>query len=148
MKNGNFPDPTMDPPFGRVLSLTGRRFLYLINEKLDHLDIERNFYALILIEQFGEKITQQELAGLLESDKVSVVRIIDYLSENGYVERGVNSLDKRKYRLLLTEKAKKELPEIRKAIEEVTQLAFQGLSSAQIADFKSVLTIIRNNLNK
>ena len=50
--------------------------LHALNEKLIELDIKRNYYALILIEEGQGKLTQQELAVLLESDKVSVVRIV------------------------------------------------------------------------
>lgn len=137
----------IEQPLGRVLSYTGRNFLYLINKKLSHLDIERNFYSLLLIEQANDEITQQDLADMLNSDKVSVVRIVDYLSGLGYVIRVKKKTDKRKYSLQITDKAKKDLPVIKKALKEVTTISYKGLSSSQIADFSKTLEIIKNNIN-
>ncbi len=138
----------IEQPLGRIFSHTGRSFLCLINKELAHLEIERNFYALLLIEQEEGEITQQDLACLLDSDKVSIVRIIDYLSLKGYVKRVKNISDKRKYSLLLTESAKKDLPKIKKALSKVTNKAFKGLNSSQISEFLKTLNFIKNNLDK
>jgi MarR family transcriptional regulator for hemolysin len=134
-------------PLGRVLAGIGRSFLNAVNTKLNHLDIERNYYALILIGEGKGMITQQDLADLLNSDKVSIVRIIDYLSGRGYVKRSKDPVDKRKYRLTLTDKAEMELPLIRNTIDEVVQKALKGLSDDKIETFYETLNIIKNNMN-
>ena len=82
-----------------------------------------------------------------DSDKVSVVRIIDYLSNTGYVKRVKDPSDRRKYILVLTIKAEKELLLIRKAIAEVTQNALKGLSMEKIEELYDTLNNIKNNLN-
>jgi DNA-binding MarR family transcriptional regulator len=136
------------PPLGKVFSLTGKCFLQLLNEKLSYLDIERDYYALILIEMGEGKLTQNELAYKLETDKVSVVRIVDYLTANGYVTREESVEDKRKYLLTLTDKAIQALPGIRQSMQESTQAAFRGLTEDQQKEFMSMLRQIRNNLCK
>lgn len=135
-------------PFGRFLSGIGRSMLSILAERLNELDIERNFYALILIEEGNGKLTQQELADLLETDKVSVVRIIDYLSDKGYVIRQRTLADKRKHGLALTEKAQNELPRIKQVISEVIQMAFKGVSSKKKDELYQTLQIIKNNLKQ
>lgn len=135
-------------PLGRILSLTGKSFLCLINEKLSYLDIERNYYALMLIELGDGYLTQKKLASQLQTDKVSVVRVVDYLSEKGYVERVESSIDRRKYCLTLTDKAKAVLPGIKKSMQEVTLTAYEGLTEKQQAEFISTLGQIKNNLSK
>ena len=52
---------------------------------------------------------------MLNSDKVSVVRMIDYLSNKGYVKRVKDLSDKRKYGLILTLKAENEMPQNKKS---------------------------------
>lgn len=136
-----------EQPLGRVLSGTGKDYLHLLNIKLNKLDIERNYYALVLIESAQGKITQQELANLLGTDKVSIVRIIDYLSVNGYVKRIRNEVDRRKYSLTLTEKARKKLPNIKKALDDVTNIAFKDLKESEIEKFYNILIRIKTNLN-
>ncbi len=135
----------IEQPLGRILSHIGKNFLHIINTKLEHLDIERNYYALILIENAKGGITQQELAKLLNTDKVSVVRIVDYLSNKGYVKRVKNVSDRRKYCLVLTSKAEKEMKVIKKTLAEVTKIAFKGLNKYQITEFYNAIGIIRNN---
>lgn len=110
-------------PLGKLLSNTGRTLLTTLKFKLKHLDIKRNFYALILIGEGKGMLTQQDLSDLLKSDKVSRVRIIDYLSERGYVQRVKDLSDRRKYKLTLTKKADKELPLIKKEIEKIIKKA-------------------------
>ena len=138
----------IEQPLGRILSHIGRNFLHLLNAKLDHLDIERNYYALILIQTTKSGMTQQELAELMDTDKVSVVRIIDYLSNKGYVKRVKNVSDRRKYCLVLTAKAEKEMTVIKKMLAEATEIAFKGLKKSQITEFYNIVGKIRSNLNK
>jgi len=142
------PQIYIDQPIGRFLSGTGRDFLSLLNKKLSHLDIERNYYALILIEAGEGKITQQDLSIQLGTDKVSVVRIIDYLSGKGYVKRIKDTVDRRKYSLVLTNKAKKEMPNIKKALNDITNITFNGLKASQIKELYNILSVIKTNLIK
>lgn len=135
-------------PVGRILSRLGKNFLHLLNARLNYLDIERNYYALLLIELGESRITQNELARLLETDKVSIVRIIDYLAAKGYVDRVKSQTDKRKYCLTLTEKAKKALPGIKKSLGEVTTAAFDGISEPRITAFYQTLDTINDNIKK
>jgi MarR family transcriptional regulator, transcriptional regulator for hemolysin len=133
-------------PLGRSLSVIGRNYLHVLNKKLKHLDIDRNYYALLLIEKAEGKITQQELAGQLDIDKVTMLRSIDYLSEKGYVVRIKNLDDRRKYSLVLTKKAKKAIPEIKKSYGDINDIALHGLKPSQISQFHTLINIIKKNL--
>ena len=137
-----------DQPLGRLFSIISKTYLSQLNLKLNMLDIERNYYALLLIDMEDGQITQQELACKLEIDKVSMLRSIDYLAENGYVERLKNKSDRRKYSLTLTEKAREALPQIKKSFIELNKTALKGLTEQEISHFYSVLNIIKNNLNE
>lgn len=132
-------------PIGRKMDKIGKMFQSRLQNDLKHLDIDRSFYPLLLIEA-GNGITQQQLASRLLCDKVQVVRIIDYLSSNGYVERIQNQTDKRKYELAITDKARDVLPEIKKAIKDTTSVALNCLSDNQINELYSLLSMIENNL--
>lgn len=136
----------IDQPLGRMFSFLGKSYLHLLRNKLQHLDIDRNFFALILIENSEGEINQQQLALLLDTDKVSIVRIVDYLSEKGFVKRVRTSDDRRKHNLVLTEKAKAALPVIKKCINELNQLVFSGLSETQQTDLLASLANIKNSI--
>jgi MarR family transcriptional regulator, transcriptional regulator for hemolysin len=139
---------TIQQPVGRILSMVGKSYLRLLNTRLSYLDIERNYFALLLIEQGEGEITQNELASQLETDKVSIVRIIDYLAAKGYVNRTRSSTDKRKYCLTLTEKARNVLPGIRNSMTEVTAVALDGLTEEQKSAFYMTIDSIKKNLRK
>lgn len=135
----------MREPVGRKMDKIGRSFQALLQDELSHLDIDRSFYPLLLIEE-GSGITQQELSRKLLCDKVQVVRIVDYLSSNGYVERVLNMQDKRKNVLCITDKARIHLPEIKKAICKISEATFNGLTSEQIDKLYNMLDLMENNL--
>ena len=137
----------VEQPVGRILSNLGRSFLQTLNRDLYHLDIDRNFYALLLIENAEGNITQQELANLLDTDKASIVRIVDYLSDHLYIKRVQNAKDRRKYSLVLTAKARKETPKIKSAIKEIISSAFKGVSTTDKKKFYYILEQLKNNLN-
>ena len=138
----------VEAPLGRLLSSLGKGYLQLLRIKLQHLDIDRNYYALVLIENLEGEVTQQELAVLLDTDKVSVVRVVDYLSEKGYVKRVRKTEDRRKYSLVLTEKAKKALPVIKKSFADINRIALKGLENSQTAEFADTIKKIKHNLTE
>lgn len=144
----NIPDINITQPVGRILSRLGKSYLRLLNARLNFLDIKRSYYALRLIELGESKITQKELAQQLETDKVSIVRVIDYLAAKGYVDRVKSPTDRRKHCLTLTDKANKAMPRIKKALNELNETAFEGLSESQKYAFYLTLETIKNNLKK
>jgi MarR family transcriptional regulator, transcriptional regulator for hemolysin len=134
-------------PVGHIASNIHRLFLKVLNIRLAHMDIDRFYYAILLVEANDSYLTQQELAGKLGCDKVQVVRIIDYLSEKGYVSRTQNTSDRRKHGLQVTEKAKNFIPDIKNAIQDANTLLLKNLSESKVAELFSTLKIIENNLS-
>jgi len=134
-------------PVGHIASNIHRVFLRVINMRLAHMDIDRFYYAIQVIEASSSELTQQELAVKLGCDKVQVVRIIDYLAEKGYVTRTQNTSDRRKHGLKVTGKAKNFIPEIRVAVRYANELILKNLSEKKVAELYSTLKIIENNLS-
>lgn len=135
----------MKEPVERIMGKISKISQEIVRGNLSYLDIDRSFYPLLLIDA-GNGITQQELARELSCDKVQVVRIIDYLSSNGYVDRIPNKTDKRKYQLSVTDKARKVIPDIRKAFDELSAITLKGLTIKQKNELYTLLTIIVSNL--
>lgn len=133
-------------PLGRITGRISRMFFGTLQKRLSHLDIQRSFYPLLLIDAGEGKLTQQELANELLSDKVQIVRIVDYLSTNGYVERVQNQKDRREYNLTITDKGREAIPDIKDTIKELSGIAYNGLSPKQIKELYSMLSLIETNL--
>jgi DNA-binding MarR family transcriptional regulator len=134
-------------PIGRVMNKISRMFLANLHKNMDQLDLKRSYYPLLLIEASHGSITQQELAEKLSCDKVQVVRIINYLSSKGYVTRIKDQHDRRKFNLFISEKAKKSLPDIKKAMEATTRIALEQIPVAEIYQLYKTLEKIEKNLS-
>ena len=123
-----------------------KRYQSIFLQKTGELDLERYHYLLVLINDYEEKLTQQEIADILKIDKSFMVSIVDYLSGKGYVKRQKSSEDKRAFIIKLTGAGKDAVPGIKEAVINVNKRAIEGLSEAQVELFKEVLTKIQMNL--
>ncbi len=137
----------LQEPVGRIMGKISKILQSNLQTSLAHLDIDRSFYPLLLIES-RPGVTQQELASELLCDKVQVVRIINYLSSNGYVERVKNKTDRRKQELLITEKARRFIPEIRQSIIKTSAFGLKDLNDEQIETLYNLLETIESKLVK
>jgi MarR family transcriptional regulator, transcriptional regulator for hemolysin len=134
-------------PLSRPLGLIAKMYYGVLSKLLEHLDIEKHYGILVMIEQCSDGgCTQQHIADANRIDKASMVRIIDNLVERNLIERMTNPEDRREYRIVLTEKAKKMMPEVHKAIEELNKLCLNGLSKDEIDAFHKSLVVIGDNL--
>lgn len=140
-------NPT-DPlsPLGYWMSVAAQQYYTAILQRLQHLDMDRWFIALVLIDEAGGSMSQQDLADALRQDKVTMVRAIDHLSARGYVERRACPGDRRKYQLRTLPKAKKAVKEIRKAYHQVNELSFEGMSEKDRSKFMGQLGSVIQNL--
>jgi DNA-binding MarR family transcriptional regulator len=147
MEKNKTDDEPVTEPVGHIAINIHRMFLAVLNKYLAHIDIERFYYPVLLIDAGKGNLTQQELAEKLGTDKVQVVRIIDYLSDKGYVTRVQNPHDRRKYGLEITEKAKNIIPDIKNAVQKANDIVLSNLSENKINELYSMLKIIENNLS-
>lgn len=120
---------------GYWCSVAGRQYFEALLEHAKHLDIERWFYVLVVIDHGKGKLSQQELADALRMDKVTMTRAIDHLSERGLVERCDCAGDRRKHLLKVTTKARPVLRDLKKAYAALNDQALSGLSPAERAQF-------------
>jgi len=105
-------------PLGRVFGFLTKQYIGMLAKRMENTPVERYYHALLLIGHNSGNISQQQLADQLLTDKVSMVRMLDCLTKDGFVERTVNPEDRRQHLLVLTEKAKPWISEIEKAVEE------------------------------
>ncbi|MCA1763639.1 MAG: MarR family winged helix-turn-helix transcriptional regulator [Cryomorphaceae bacterium] len=127
------------PPFVRSLHLITKDYFGVLAEKLNHLDLERYFYPLIVIAKEGEGITQKKLSDLLELDKVTTSRIVDYLACKGYLGREQNPDDRRIIRLKPTDKAISDASEIEAAMRKIESELFATVSDKERKCFEKVV---------
>jgi DNA-binding MarR family transcriptional regulator len=133
-------------PLNRELNYLSRLYHGVINRKLSALEVERYYYILILLKEGRGKITPKGLAEKIHSDKVFIVKILDYLYDKGIISKKVNEADRRQYFISLTEKGKKLVPAIEKAFKTTTEEAFKGLKKGEKEIYYKVVETIKGNL--
>ena len=133
-------------PLGKYMDILTKGYKDIFDQKLSHLEINR-YYSILLFIENTEHCTQQHISDYFKTDKASMVRIMNYLSKHGMINKHVNEADRRELLVCLTDKAKKILPEIHDAVDELNEAALDGLSKKDIKHLYKYLETINDNLN-
>ena len=105
-------------------------------------DITVDQCLILIILQTDSTIYQNELANLIFKDKASVTRMIELMVKKEYLIRDIDTEDRRKFNLELTEKGKKTFDLISPVIKQNRATALNGLSLDEIALLDKVLNKI------
>lgn len=133
-------------PLGRILGDLTKQYFGALSKSMEHLGVDRHFYPMVIIDRTEEKCTQQYLSCMLEVDKVTMVRVMDYLMEKGMITREVNINDRREHLIKLTSKGKKIMPEIYEGINKMNSLALKGLTKNEQEVFYAATKKIEKNI--
>jgi len=94
-----------------------------------------------------EGISQNQIACEIGHDKAMSARTIAKLIELEYIYKKEDEMDSRAYKLYLTDKAKKIIPDIQTEILELINLITQGLTEEEKNITISSLSKIFNNIS-
>lgn len=101
----------------------------------------------VLMEIYSHNgLAQGELARKTRKDKASLTRIIDTLVKNGMAERHDDLHDRRKWRVLATEKAISLRPLIAEVIKNYNEVLITGISREQAEETRKTLLHIFRSL--
>lgn len=92
-------------------------------------------------------LKQVELADRLDVEPITAGRIIDRLEEAGLVERRRDPVDRRAWRLFLTDKALPVIERLKIMAEEILAGALAGISQEELAALRDTLSRIRENVS-
>lgn len=118
-----------EPSFGFLVHDVARLFARRFNQRsVQVLGLTRAQCRVLGYLSRNEGINQAGLAELLEIKPMTLVRQIDRMEQDGWIERRPDPADRRARRLVLTEKARPILVRIRELSSEVRNEAFATLS--------------------
>lgn len=138
----------LEMPLWLQLNKVSKKAMDALAARLGHIGIRRHYFLLLAIHEGKGVTTQQELADLIEVDKVAMVGILDSLEKAGFIVRTQSKDDRRKHRIALTPKAVRHLPKIRKVIAELNARALAGLPREFADQFLPSLVRIKAELEK
>jgi DNA-binding MarR family transcriptional regulator len=108
-------------------------------------DITVDQCLVLIILNDNEKISQIEIAKLIFKDNASVTRIIELMVTKDYLTREIDELDKRKTKLIITEKGKKTVVLLTPVFKLNRQTALEGISAEEIELLDRILHKIISN---
>ena len=94
----------------------------------------------------GEGVSQVKLAELTDLEPMALVRILDRMEAEGWLERRIDPRDRRVRCLYLTRKAKPLLEDIRRLMDLTWGDAFAGIPKSKSELLTELLDTVRSNL--
>jgi MarR family transcriptional regulator, transcriptional regulator for hemolysin len=139
----------LDRSFGFLLHDVARLFARRFNQRaLLFLGLTRGQCKVLGYLARNEGINQAGLADLLEIKPMTLVRQIDRMEDDGWIERRPDPGDRRAHRLVLTEKARPILTRILDLSTEIRNDAFAGLSRVEGRHLIDLLARVHGNLSE
>jgi DNA-binding MarR family transcriptional regulator len=99
---------------------------------------------LALYEQ--DDLTQRELCDRVGIEQATMANTLQRMRRDGLVDCVADRTDRRRMRVLLTERARTLEPDLAAAARAVNAAATQGLSDEEVADFMRVTATVLRNL--
>jgi MarR family transcriptional regulator, transcriptional regulator for hemolysin len=96
----------------------------------------------------NEGISQARLAELTETDPMTLVRTLDRMQQDGWIERRPDPADRRAHRLFLREAAKPVLQRIWKIADQARNEVLAELSSAERDQLIELLERVHRTLSR
>ena len=109
----------MEPPLGRRLYLGQRAVADVLDDRLSQRGASLWNWVLLREALLADGASQRELAQLMSIEPPTLVRHLDKLTEDGYVERRPDPDDRRVIRVIVTAKGRARLTALHKEAEWV-----------------------------
>ena len=114
-----------------------------ISEKFDDITVDQAM-ILILIAKHPD-MSQDDLGKSSFKGKASVTRMIDLLIDHGYLERKTHETDRRRFRLIPSQKGQSALDELIEIIKANRKIALQDIQRSDIILIDSILGKLISN---
>lgn len=133
-------------PLGKLFTILTKQYINLLSKRLEEIPIDRYFYPLYLISKSGDTCSQNDLAEQLFVDKVTVVRMVDYLEKNNMAAREQHPTDRRCHVLNVTKEGEKYIPLIENAMTEINEVFIDLLNEPFKSMFQQEVTLLANEV--
>ncbi|SEO15555.1 transcriptional regulator, MarR family [Flavobacterium sp. CF108] len=117
-----------------------------IEKVVSDITVDQCLVLIILNE--NAKISQIEIARLIFKDNASITRIIELMVKKDYLTRETNEIDKRKSKLVITEKGRETIVLLTPVFNLNRKTALDGLSLDEIELLDKLLHKIISNCKK
>ena len=103
-----------------------------LDKVLKKYNLNSGTYPYIFTLEKNEGISQIKISNEIGNDKAMSTRTINKLIKNDFIYRQQDEQDSRAYKLYLTKKAKKIIPELHREIDSIIGLITEDLSEKEL----------------
>ncbi|ACL16967.1 MarR family winged helix-turn-helix transcriptional regulator [Methanosphaerula palustris] len=132
-------------PLAGLVSVIARTHGIMMNYRLRPYDLSSGQFPLLMHLSHQQNITQESLARHLHLDKGAIARAARKLEDTGYISRTPDPVNRRAFRLLLTEKGEQIVSKIQMIDQEWDDQVCDGLSPEERVDLNALLNRIAMN---
>lgn len=126
---------------GFAISETARAWRTKLNERLRPLGLSQSrWMVLLLLSKRGDGIMQKELAEWLSIECPTLVRLLDRMTEDGWIERRDSATDRRAKTVHLTEQAHAIISKITRV---ASQLRSEILAEIPAEDIETTMRVLQ-----
>lgn len=145
MENQNLPVGFIIGGMMRAMFRVLKRRTFELTET--KLTIEQ-FGLLFNIKREGDDIIQKEMADIMGKDPSSMLRMIDSLEKKELIKRVVDVNDRRKNKILITQKGEKTIEQYLKIEIELSNELINDIPASDLEAFHRVINHIKNKAEK
>lgn len=130
--------------FGHLVRDVSNLWREVIDRRLEPLGLSAaRWQPLVLLYRANEPMTQTVLAAALNIEAPTLVRLLDRLSKDGWVERRHCPDDRRAYHIVLTDKAQTTCAEIEDVLAQTRREILGVLKPAEVGACVEALERVR-----
>ena len=132
--------------FGFIVKDVYRLWVRLFEQRIPQLGMTFTQCKVLVFLSRNEGTTQAKLAEASDTEPMTLVRVLDRMERDGWIERRPDPADRRAYRLHLKPASAQVLAEILSIAEKARNQALAGLSGEQREQMTDMLEHVRRNL--
>lgn len=132
----------------REIGMISRALDSISNIEFKEFDLTKGQYLYVVRICENPGIIQAQLLELIKVDKSTATRALQKLEKNGFIEKKIDSSNKKNKKLFPTEKAQAVYPYIKRENAHSDQVALNGFSKEEAEHTFELLQRIRKNVEK
>ncbi len=138
---------TSNEQLGFVISETARAWRTKLNERLRPLGLSQSrWLVLVHLAKRGDGVMQKELAEWLSIECPTLVRLLDRMTEDGWIERRDSTTDRRAKTVHLTDQAHGIIKQINQVAAQLRSELLVDITSEDIETTMRVLQQVKQRV--
>jgi len=113
---------------------------------LDKIDVYPGQPPLLFVLNASDGLSQKELADRLKISPATMTVMIKRMEKSGLIERKIDEIDQRKYKVYLTLKGREKFAQVRKIIDRIDHESFSNFSEEEKIIMRRLLIQMYKNL--